>query len=182
MKNTFLIIYVLFFSCALFAQDKSKIIEINILPYKRLTNGAFFKSLVLKSDEEALDYLSNFDFQWGYHYKIKAKRIELANPPADGSSIEYELVKVISKEKANPLDTFQLLLQSLKYLGPPSDDESYEMMKPLSDSTYLYDEQIQLIVPENFQVKFNEALMPEKWIFGKFVFADDNKIRLVGFR
>jgi hypothetical protein len=182
MKDIFIIIYVLFFSCELFAQDKSKIIEINISPYKQLANGAFFKSLVLKSDEEALDYLSNFDFKWGYHYKIKAKRIELANPPADGSSIEYELVKVISKEKANPLDTFQLLLQGQKYLGPPSDDDSYEMMKPLSDSTYLYDEQIQLIVPENFKVKFNEALLPEKWIFGKFVFADDNKIRLVGFR
>jgi hypothetical protein len=182
MKNICLLIYVLFFSCGLFAQDKSKIIEVNILPYKTIANGAFFKSLVIKSDEDALEYLNNFDFQWGYHYKLKVRRIELAKPPADGSSIEYELIKVLSKEKANPLDTFQLLLQGQKYLGPPSDDDTYEMMKPMSDSTYLYDGEIELIVPENFKAKFNEALMPEKWIFGKFVFAENNKIRLIGFR
>ncbi|MDR0229182.1 MAG: DUF4377 domain-containing protein [Flavobacteriaceae bacterium] len=41
--------------------------------------------------------IEGFDFQEGFEYVIEVKRTKIANPPADGSSIRYTLVKIISK-------------------------------------------------------------------------------------
>lgn len=42
---------------------------------------------------------SDFDYEKGYQYKIKARKTTLANPPQDGSSVEYEYLETISKKK-----------------------------------------------------------------------------------
>lgn len=46
------------------------------------------------------DEIEGFDEQYetGYTYKISVTQIKLKNPPADGSSIQYILNKVLSKE------------------------------------------------------------------------------------
>lgn len=43
---------------------------------------------------------NNFQYEKGYEYLIEAKKITLADPPQDGSSIIYEYVKTISKKKS----------------------------------------------------------------------------------
>lgn len=43
--------------------------------------------------------IEGFHYEEGYEYKIEVRRETVANPPADGSSIRYILVKEISKEK-----------------------------------------------------------------------------------
>lgn len=46
------------------------------------------------------DSIEGFDEQYetGYTYKISVTQIKLNNPPADGSSIQYKLNRIISKE------------------------------------------------------------------------------------
>lgn len=45
------------------------------------------------------NFSDNFDYEKGYEYKLEAKKIFLKNPPQDGSSIVFEYIKTISKEK-----------------------------------------------------------------------------------
>ncbi|QXP65722.1 DUF4377 domain-containing protein [Polaribacter sp. AHE13PA] len=44
-------------------------------------------------------FSDNFNYEKGYEYKLEAKKTFLENPPQDGSSIIFEYVKTISKEK-----------------------------------------------------------------------------------
>lgn len=41
--------------------------------------------------------IQGFDYQPGYQYTLKVKQFNVANPPADGSSIRYELVEIVNK-------------------------------------------------------------------------------------
>lgn len=45
------------------------------------------------------DDIIGFDYEPGFIYLLTVKKSTIENPPADGSSIRYELVKVNSKEK-----------------------------------------------------------------------------------
>lgn len=44
--------------------------------------------------------IEGFTYQAGYTYELQVREEKIANPPADGSSIRWTLVKVISKIKA----------------------------------------------------------------------------------
>ncbi|MEO9075680.1 MAG: DUF4377 domain-containing protein [Gelidibacter sp.] len=46
------------------------------------------------------DQIEGFDYEEGFYYKIKVDVVEIANPPADGSSLKYKLIEVIDKSKA----------------------------------------------------------------------------------
>lgn len=52
---------------------------------------------LLTSGESIYD---NLEYEKGYEYKIEAKKIFLKNPPQDGSSVEFEFIKTLSKKKA----------------------------------------------------------------------------------
>ena len=52
------------------SSEKTIIIE----PYLQLTNGAFFTSLTLVSDNPYVDYVKGFDFNWGIRYQLKVKK------------------------------------------------------------------------------------------------------------
>ncbi len=43
------------------------------------------------------DTIEGFDYQEGFTYKLKVNTFNVENPPADASSIRYELDEVISK-------------------------------------------------------------------------------------
>lgn len=49
-----------------------------------------------------LGEIAGFRFEDGNEYMLEIKRTELAVPPADGSSVVYELSKILSKTKKNP--------------------------------------------------------------------------------
>lgn len=44
------------------------------------------------------DSILGFNYEPGYIYNIIVKKTPLENPPMDGSSIVYELVRIVSKE------------------------------------------------------------------------------------
>ncbi len=68
------------------------------------TGVAPMKCLQVKENASAswTNFYSNiegFTYEPGYEYVLKVKTEKIANPPADGSSIKYTLVKQVSKTK-----------------------------------------------------------------------------------
>lgn len=45
------------------------------------------------------DSIVGFDYEPGFIYTIRVKKTTVPNPPQDSSSIRYELVQILSKEK-----------------------------------------------------------------------------------
>ena len=45
------------------------------------------------------DSIAGFKFEEGFWYELKVDKFKVPNPPADGSSIRYKLVKLVSKKK-----------------------------------------------------------------------------------
>jgi hypothetical protein len=174
MQKLFFLLFA-FLSFSTLAQDQVSTITIKIDPYKSFTNGAFFKVLVLSSpDEPGLDYLSGFDFEWGYHCEVKVKKTKLAQPMMDAGDTEYELIEIVSKEKASPDYLFSLNLDRDLYLGPGDDNEL--TIKKVDVNTYRLMDEVNFTVlphqqpildsilagePRRCTFKFNEGGMLE---------------------
>jgi hypothetical protein len=45
--------------------------------------------------------IRGFEHEPGFHYELSVRQRELENPPADGSSIEMSLIRVISKRQSS---------------------------------------------------------------------------------
>ncbi len=43
------------------------------------------------------DQIEGFNYEEGYEYVLEVKKVKVENPPADGSSLKYTLVKEVSK-------------------------------------------------------------------------------------
>ncbi|WP_223148885.1 DUF4377 domain-containing protein [Aquimarina sp. RZ0] len=62
------------------------------------------KCLLVRESPEAewqffYDQIEGFEYEEGYKYKIKVSISSIKNPLEDGSSLQYKLIKVISKQK-----------------------------------------------------------------------------------
>jgi len=69
----------------------------NIYPNKSL-------NVMIEGDKSGWFTLYNnaivgFTYEEGYMYKLLVKRTHIKNPPQDGSSHKYELIKLIDKNK-----------------------------------------------------------------------------------
>lgn len=65
------------------------------------------KSLLVKIEKESTEWIilynndiKGFEYEEGYTYRIFVKRSSNTNPPQDGSSVEYTLIDILNKEKA----------------------------------------------------------------------------------
>jgi hypothetical protein len=154
--------------------DKSQIITIE--PYMSVTNGAFFKQLILKSNDSDAEFIQGFDFEWGYSYKLKILIHKLKNPPEDGSDTDYRLVKIVSKTKVPDNYQFQMMLASDFYLGP---GEQVSNFKSINDSTYVYFDKINIEVASTLRTEFKEIITKEQMRYGHFVFISPTKIKLI---
>lgn len=45
------------------------------------------------------DSITGFDYEPGFIYNLIVRKTSVANPPMDGSSLKFELVRIVSKEK-----------------------------------------------------------------------------------
>lgn len=128
MKTTFFICFatllILFSSCDSTESETSEIVELQVAHYKAVASGPFpGLYFVTQSSEEtanknwSIQYstIENFDYEWGYTYKILAEKRyfnEQNNEPLmDAPIYRYTLIEEISKEKVNPDSTFNLGLQ-----------------------------------------------------------------------
>lgn len=89
-----------------------KIVEMTVYPETGFggffwTTDVHFEFLLFsESDNKDIRLLTsggsiydNLDYEKGFEYKIEARKTFLKNPPQDGSSIEFEFIKIISKNK-----------------------------------------------------------------------------------
>ncbi|MBQ4820006.1 DUF4377 domain-containing protein [Aquimarina sp. MMG016] len=49
------------------------------------------------------DTIDGFDYEEGYNYQLEVSIKQIENPPADASSLQYSLVRIISKEKTKTI-------------------------------------------------------------------------------
>jgi len=178
MKITLTLLLVLLIGTGI-AQDKSKTMTIKVEPYLALSYGAFFKNLELKSPDCGVEYIDGFEFEWGYEYSLKVKETTLANPPEDGSSKQYKLLKVISKKKVSADYTFKMSLERDIYLGPG--DQKPTLVKD-GDNNYRYFGKINITYDDKFQAKFDQLMDSDTMrLKGTFKFSKDGTIELVSF-
>lgn len=169
------------FPALLFGQQ-TKIKEINIKPYMYTQNYEHFKRLVLDSPNSEAEYVDGFDFEWGYFYTLKVKEIYLGELP-DGTNYEYSLLKEISKEKVSDTSIFFMSIDPLKYYHKLEEKGiSNYTLSQLNDSTYLYMDQLEIEIPQNFLESFIKKKENEINIRGDFEIINGKRIRLVRFR
>lgn len=157
---------------------------INIEPNLSLQNYEHFKRLVLNSNDSEADFIADFNFEWGYHYKLKVKVIKLKSELSDGSRYDFILDKVISKTKVADSVEFYLTIDPSLYYYVPEEEKEKEMNKTLktqNDSTYLYFDQVEIEVPENLRLKFKDVADGNSSRRGVFVFVNPKRIRLIRF-
>ena len=171
------IIPLLFVLLGAAAQAQTRTITVQVEPYKALSYGAFFKSLVIKTDVPGPEHITGFQFIWGHRYTLKVRAHKLAAPPQDGSDTEYTLITVLKDEPAAADLEFELALQKDLYLGPGEQTSTFEA---INDSTFRYFEEIDLEVPADLRPEFDKVLAGTDRR-GRFVLVDERRIRLVGF-
>lgn len=64
--------------------------------------GGWSECLRVKEEKESEWYkhtgIVGFDYEKGFQYQLKVEKTTLSNPPADGSSVVYRLLEVVSKK------------------------------------------------------------------------------------
>ncbi len=158
------------------AQAQTRTITVQVEPYKALSYGAFYKSLVITTDVPGPEHITGFTFTWGHRYTLKVRAHKLANPPEDGSDTEYTLIAVVKDEPAAADLEFEMALQNEVYLG----GDHASSFEAINDSTFRYFEEIDVEVPATLRPEFNTVLAGTDRR-GRFVFVDEHRIRLVGF-
>lgn len=112
IKRILTILTLLALSITAMAQDERDGTEqiIHISPYQQECEGVMVQNcLVVRYDgEEELsffyDSIQGFIFEQGFEYTLLVNVTEIENPPADASSLQYELVEVLQKFPAEIYD------------------------------------------------------------------------------
>ena len=115
--------------------DEVKTIYIN---HYKAECGSLALVLCLQSKGEMDDVWSyfyenidNFEYEWGFTYKIEVELENIENPPEDSSSLKYTLLNILEKEKASSTALFDV-----------SASRSIGLVKKISDGIYsLYGDQ-----------------------------------------
>ena len=166
---------------ALLLGQQTIIKEIKIKPYMYSQNYEHFKRLVLDSPDSEAEYVDGFDFEWGYFYALKVKEIYIGEL-SDGTRYEYSLLKVISKEKVSDTVIFRMSIDPLKYYHKLEEGISNYTLSQLNDSTYLYMDQVEIEIPQNFLESFIKKKDNEIDFRADFKFVNSKRVRLVSFR
>lgn len=145
------LVMVSFFSYAQKVKTRKVTIEGNL----SFQNYEHFKRLVLNSPDSEIEFLEGFDFEWGYTYLLKVKETKLKSEYSDGTRYEYEFVSVLEKTPVG--DTlYRLTIDPSRYYYdvPEDEKEANKTLKPINDSTYLYFDEVELVIPSALQAPF----------------------------
>lgn len=155
---------------------------VTIKPYMSLQHYEHFKRMVLNSDDIHIEFISDFDFEWGYDYKLKIQVKRLVPALSDGTRYEHKLIKVISKTKASPETTFKLYIDPMRYNYFEKRDSAMNYtLSQINDSTYRYCEKVDLEVPAQFRPAFKKLTNSENGRNATFKFTAEGRARLVKF-
>uniref|UniRef100_UPI0040493FB0 DUF4377 domain-containing protein n=1 Tax=Flavobacterium sp. TaxID=239 RepID=UPI0040493FB0 len=163
------------FVCGFALAQDSKVETLQINPYLKVQNDAFFKILALDCENSYVDYIKGFDFEWGYFYTLKVKITQLEKPPADGSNYVATLLETIQKTKVLAGFQFKMLVTNTLYLS--GDPES--CFEPINKNTFRYFDKINIEVPDLLMNHFEKILNHEEEAFGMFTFLENGDLQLV---
>lgn len=153
-------------SCASVNSDKQSSVEITIYPETAVRggflsniwsdylvysdNGGRDKNIMYQIIVDGLD----FDYQRGYEYKFKAKKILMSNPPMDVANVKYSIQKLVSTKKVITEQSDEIFEVTI---GP-------RLVKYIPNYPIKYDDSgasIQLNVMLAFQADKKESLVLE---------------------
>jgi len=77
--------------------------------------------------------INGFDYEGGFVYNLEVRTRTIENPPADGSSIAYDLVRIISREAV--ACTFENAVQDLAWL---ESEITFRESSPNEELQYCY--------------------------------------------
>lgn len=115
MKSTILVLSViLLFGCKSVKESTSNPVEmiLEVAPERVDCVGVAPQKCLKIREEGKTDWellyngIEGFNFTQGIAYKLKVKKTTIKNPPADGASVKYSLIDVISNEVADVTDAF----------------------------------------------------------------------------
>ncbi len=109
---TFLLIFTMFFACNATdaVNEDTQEVKLRVNSYTVSCTGEMEGTCLLVQEEDQIgtdeweyfyfeDSIINFDYEPGYIYDLIVKKTTVSDPPADGSSVKYELLQILSKEK-----------------------------------------------------------------------------------
>jgi hypothetical protein len=177
-----IIVFVLMISSSnMFGQTFSKI-KIELKPYMELQNYEHFKRLVLISDENQIDNITNFELEWGYSFILLVNREELEYRLSDGTKYRYTLDKLLAKEKVSEDYSFQMTIDPNRYYYHEEGlRENANTLKQLNDTTFIYFDKVQILVPSDLTSAMNEIIFSNVKRRGSFIFIGSNNLLLVRF-
>ena len=76
---------------------RGEIVTMNVESETQPCTGVGPTDCMVINGEYFYSSIEGFEFEPGYEYELKVRKIERENPPADASAYEYRLVKIVSK-------------------------------------------------------------------------------------
>lgn len=158
-----------------------KIKTITIHPYLSFQNYEHFKRLTLNSPDSEAEYIENFEFHWGYTYKLKVKETKLKSRLSDGTQYTYTLEKIISKTKEKDNSNFKLFLNASRYYDEVDTTEQNinKTFSQINDSTFLYFNEVEIEVPTSLIKEFKTIIENKLSKTGTFTYISEKKVRLI---
>lgn len=101
--------------------------------HKSVVGEAFFDTLRLRvrepgaSDWKVGYHISNFDYEWGYNYTVKVKTVKVDPSLADAPSVDYHLVEVLDKQRAQEGVYFNIEVGEPQWLVKTDVEQVYEV-------------------------------------------------------
>jgi hypothetical protein len=90
--------------CDVLLPSDDELVTLYVAPYRRECRGVAVQQCRLVREDPAgpwqffYDEIEGFTHQPGFDYKLLVLRERVENPPADGSSARWRLVRVLEKE------------------------------------------------------------------------------------
>ncbi|WP_299682135.1 DUF4377 domain-containing protein [uncultured Dokdonia sp.] len=116
IKYLFIVLIASIFTNCSNDDANEEFVTLNIKHYTTTAVGLDlqFTLLVQEGDDPTFGRFFNgiegFDYELGFNYELLVRKSDVANPPADGSSIRYELINIVNKTSGSTTETFDVWL------------------------------------------------------------------------
>ncbi|MCB9197315.1 MAG: DUF4377 domain-containing protein [Flavobacteriales bacterium] len=176
--RSFFLFFLLGIVCLGYSQ-KTATKTVTLNPYLSFQNYEHYKRLVLSSpDEPEMEFIADFDFEWGYSYTLKVKVITLSSTLSDGTRKKYELVKVIKKDPVPASTSFSLFIDPKIYYHADSELNNESLIK-VTDDTYRYMDSVDIIIPQDLITSFEQIIQSGKGRKASFQFTETGDLLLL---
>ncbi|CAL66025.1 DUF4377 domain-containing protein [Christiangramia forsetii] len=156
--------------------NEGEVVRMRVNHFKQTAFGVAPQLVLLVQEAEEIggeewnyfyDGIKDFEYEYGYVYDISVKKEPVENPPQDASSIKYILLDVISKEKIDNTETFEIKLKWGGNSFVSSTGDQYTLMDEL------------LIDCNELCENLAQGLENEDELTGTFSHVSNGEIRLI---